>query len=140
MNDTAKKTVGGIRRYLFTFIKWTFLSIVIGVICGCIGTIFHICVEKATEIRTDNSWIIFLLPFAGLFIVFLYTKTKQENDKGTNLVIESVRSAEKIPAIMAPLIFIATFLHICLVDQQDEKEQHFRLVEALPQQSDVHAR
>lgn len=110
MNDAAKKAVDGVRRYLFTFIKWTFLSVVIGVICGCIGTVFHICVEKATEIRTDNSWIIFLLPFAGLFIVFLYTKTKQENDKGTNLVIESVRSAEKIPAIMAPLIFIATFL------------------------------
>lgn len=110
MNDAAKKAVDGVKRYLFTFIKWTFLAVVIGVVCGCIGTVFHICVEKATEIRTENSWIIFLLPFAGLFIVFLYTKTNQENDKGTNLVIESVRSAEKIPAIMAPLIFIATFL------------------------------
>lgn len=110
MKEATKGIFDKINKYLLTFLKWTILSVIIGIICGLIGTLFHVCVERATEIRTNNPEIIVLLPIAGVFIVFLYKMAHMENDKGTNLVIESIRTAEKVPALMAPLIFIATFL------------------------------
>ena len=51
------------------------------------------------------------LPAAGLLIVFLYRAGGIKHDKGTNLVIGSIRNPEyNVPFRMAPLIFITTVI------------------------------
>lgn len=99
------------KRYAKTFIKWLICSAVIGITCGAVGTAFHYSVEYVTQFRNDHKWIIFLLPVAGLLIVSLYRAGGIKHDKGTNLVIGSIRNPEyNVPFRMAPLIFITTVI------------------------------
>lgn len=101
-------------RYTKNVLKWAIFSLITGVVCGLIGTVFHHLVETATELRTKNDNLIFLAPFIGLLITLLYRKSHMTNDGGTNTVISSIRSSEKIPFKMTPLIFISTILtHLC---------------------------
>lgn len=104
--EHIKKTV---RRYLI-FFKWLLLSLIVGSVVGCIGTLFHYSIEKATLLREHHAWIIFLLPLAGIIIVFLYHFAPSSEEINTNLVLESIRSSKHLPLIMAPLIFVATTL------------------------------
>lgn len=93
-----------------TFIKWLLLSGITGILCGVSGTAFHLCMEFATDVRTANSFLIYLLPVGGVVIVFLYRICGLKNDPGTNIVISSIRTEGKIPVRMAPLIFVSAFI------------------------------
>lgn len=92
--------------YLKTFAKWMVYSLIMGVICGIAGTLFHHTVDYVTEMRT--IYHVLFLPFAGLIIVFLYHICGMDHDRGTNTVLEAVQTRSHVPARMAPLIFIAT--------------------------------
>ena len=93
-----------------TFLKWMGCACVVGIAVGLAGTLFHFCMEFATSYRVRHDWIILLLPIAGVFLVFLYQICGMAHDKGTNLVLTSVRSDETISIKTAPLVFIGTFL------------------------------
>ena len=98
-------------RYAKIFLKWCIIATVIGTLCGAVGTAFHYSVEYVTGVRENHSFIINFLPFAGLIIVFLYRVSGMKHDKGTNLVIGSIRDQNlTIPFKMAPLIFISTVI------------------------------
>ncbi|MDM8311641.1 chloride channel protein [Clostridium cadaveris] len=92
------------------FFKWVFFSIIIGLIVGIFGTLFHYSIEIATKVRMDNPWIFWFLPVGGILIVFFYSISNMLDDKGTNLLFLSVRSDEKPSIKTAPLIFVATTL------------------------------
>lgn len=94
--------------YLYMFCRFTFVSIIVGFVVGTVTTVFGHLLLAVTAFRTANAWIIWFLPFAGLFIVFFYHVTDTKTPRGTNLVIEAVRSEDRIPAKMAPLIFVST--------------------------------
>ena len=96
--------------YALFFIKWTILSLLIGGIGGVIGSVFHICIDKATEFRGHNTWLVFLLPLGAVFIRWIYHLFKSEVHLDTNLVIRSLRENNKIPIIMIPLIFAGTVI------------------------------
>lgn len=105
-------------RYSFdfgkTFLKWVVCAIVMGLICGTVGTAFHYGVHHAETIFNTHGWLLFCLPLSGLLIVFLYQKSNMSNNKGTNSVFYSVRTSQDIPPRLAPLIFVSTILtHVC---------------------------
>ncbi len=97
-------------KYFLTFIIWIIFSSIIGVIVGIVGTLFHYGVERATDFRMEHPGILWLLPFAGLFIVFLYHFDGMDKNQGTNCVLVGVRNNEKVTLKLAPLIFISTIL------------------------------
>ena len=99
-----------IGKMLLSFVKWIIIAAVVGAFVGIVGVFFHICVEKATEIRVEMPWLIWLLPIGGTAIVFLYKKTGMEKDRGTNLVLDAVRSNEPLNIKTAPLIFVSTVI------------------------------
>lgn len=105
MNDRLRV----IQLNIIAFFKWIIIAGITGFIGGVIGSIFHLSVEFATNTRNHYPGILYLLPFGGLIIVFLYKKGMNE-DPGTNLVINSIRTDGKIPFLMAPLIFIGTVI------------------------------
>ena len=92
------------------FLKWTVLAAVIGGLGGLAGGCFAKCVVWATGFRSENDWTLYLMPFAGLIIVFLYRILGEEKNRGTNMVIESISSHEEVTPATAPLIFISTVL------------------------------
>ena len=92
------------------FLKWCVIALITGLAGGLIGTAFHKSVETAGWLRDGHLWLIWLLPLAGLLIVFSYKATGMDPTPGTNLVLRSVRSDEKIPLVLLPLIFVGTVL------------------------------
>ena len=69
-NDSAKRRRSFVKKESFqkylalwglygaTLIKWAALSLVIGLVSGVLGTIFHIGVEKATQLRGTYPWLL----------------------------------------------------------------------------------
>ena len=99
--------------YLKSLFKWAVLSAVVGIICGLIGSAFHIGVEYATGLRMSNPWLLFLLPLAGVLIAGIYKVFNLEGQT-TNSIIEEVQSGRGLKPLLIPSIFISTVLtHLC---------------------------
>ncbi|MBR3553315.1 MAG: chloride channel protein [Clostridia bacterium] len=99
--------------YLKALIKWVLLAAVVGAVGGLVGVAFHMSVEKVTDLREAHGWLLYLLPAGGLLIAGMYKLAKLEN-KGTDEVIDSVRSKKSVPILLAPLIFASTVItHLC---------------------------
>ena len=99
--------------YVVVLAKWLVLGALIGAVGGFVGSLFHIGVNYATSERLRYPWILYLLPLAGLVIVWLY-KAAGVWGKGTNAVIESVHFGKDVPVQLVPVIFLATVLtHLC---------------------------
>lgn len=96
--------------YIITFIKWVFLAGITGVFCGLVGAAFDISVDKASETFFSHSYLIFALLPAGLIIIGLYKICKVKPQVGTNDIISSIRTKEKVPVLLVPLVFVGTVL------------------------------
>ncbi len=96
--------------YIKTFCKWLVLASLVGCLGGIIGSAFHLSVDYVTELRTEHSWILFLLPLGGIMITGFYHLFRSKGHIDTNRVLEAVRSEEKVPLVMVPLIFISTVI------------------------------
>jgi H+/Cl- antiporter ClcA len=100
--------------YVKVFFKWTLISLITGIIGGFVGSMFHKGIEFVTLFRFGNSWIIFLLPFAGLVIISLYRISKVHENTGTNIILDSVRTKSRVNFLITPLIFITSIItHLC---------------------------
>lgn len=91
-------------------IKWVIFAIITGSIAGLCGTVFSFGLSFVTVLRTQNPWLVYLLPVGGLIIVALYKLLHDEKDTGTNLVISAIHSDDELPLQMAPLIFLSTLI------------------------------
>lgn len=98
------------KRHMLIFIKWLLIAVFCGLLIGVIGVAFSYCLSYVTQMRMQYPKLVLLLPFGGLLIIWLYHSCGVKQIKGTNMVISSVRSTEKVPMKMAPLIFISTAL------------------------------
>lgn len=95
-------------------LRWVVFGALLGVIMGLVGAAFVHCIHAGTAFRESHPWVLLTLPVGGLLIVWLYRITRNHNDKGTNMVIASIRSEAELPMQMAPLIFISTIItHTC---------------------------
>ena len=115
LRSRAGRLAGSALKYCWTAALWTAAALVIGGICGGIGAGFAKLLQLVTGLRESNGWMIYLLPAAGVVIVGLYRACRMNEDKGTNLVIKSIRAAESdkeahITILTAPLIFAGTVL------------------------------
>lgn len=107
LDITRMKKAG---KYYIYLLRWILISTLLGIIGGMVGTAFHMCLEKVTHLRGAYAWLLFLLPFIGVLIVFLYKCAGLDKDPGTDLVLSSTQSEDTIPFRMFPLIFAATVL------------------------------
>ncbi|MDO5448975.1 MAG: chloride channel protein, partial [Clostridia bacterium] len=96
--------------HIIVCLKWIALALFIGAILGLIATAFAYSLSYVTDLRVANPWIIVGLPFAGLLIVFLYNRFGSDVKQGTNSVIASINSDEKMHFIMTPLIFVSSII------------------------------
>ena len=111
--ERLKERVAHIGQYAVTLLKWMVLGGVIGLVGGIIGSLFHIGVDTATQVRLAHPGVLYLMPVGGLAIVGLYRLTKTEG-KGTNDIIASVHFGEQVPGLLVPVIFVSTVItHLC---------------------------
>ncbi len=96
---------------LFYFLKWLFLSTLVGVLAGSTSAFFLIFLDWVTEWRENHLWIIAFLPLAGLIIGLAYHYWGKEVVNGNNVLLEEFHSPKKIiPLIMAPLVLFGTLI------------------------------
>ena len=92
-----------------TFLKWLVVSVAAGLILGLIGSLFYHLLSAANEYRTAHPQIIYLLPLAGLVIVFMYRLAKDDG-LNTNIILSAIHSDTNVPLKITPLIFISTII------------------------------
>lgn len=95
---------------LLVFFRWLIAAVLTGCFIGFVASLFSLALRYVTNFRIAHGWILWLLPLAGVLIVLIYRASNIKKPRGTNLVIEAVRSSEELPARMAPLIFVSTVL------------------------------
>lgn len=108
--ELVNRKYNSAKNYVKTFIKWVIFAGITGFIGGIIGTLFHVSVEKATEFRVMNSWILYFLPVGGIAIAVFYKLFNMSDSTGTNQIINSIRTEDHVPFVLAPLIFISTVI------------------------------
>ena len=106
--ELIKAKLRSATEYTKVFIKWGIIAAVIGIAGGIVGAVFHSAVHGADELFLKYEYLIFLLPVGGLTIVWLYKKTNMLQNRGTDSIIDSIRSHDGVPFIISPLIFIST--------------------------------
>ena len=89
------------------YILLMLLGLISGIVCGLCGVAFSKAVSLVTNIRTQNDWILYLLPFGGLISVGIYKFCRVKNI-GTTNVFDCVRSEQYLPRSLAPAVFCGT--------------------------------
>ncbi|MEO5591791.1 MAG: voltage-gated chloride channel family protein [Chitinophagaceae bacterium] len=92
-------------------LKWTFLILPVSFFVGSIVALFLWLLDSVTLLRWQNGWLLYLLPFAGILIYFLYKKLGKNSEAGNNLIMEEIHEpGGGVPARMAPLVLLTTLI------------------------------
>ncbi len=102
--------VSDIKTSVYAFVKWLCIALVVGIVGGIIGSVFHHSIDYVTELREKYIYLIILLPIGGVVIAAMYKLFQNNGKLDTNCVIEAVREDRNIPIAMLPLIFMSTVI------------------------------
>lgn len=89
------------------------LAVVIGAASGFASAVFLILLDLATAAQTDNPWLLYLLPLAGIAIAWAYAGFGKSAAGGNNLLLDQIHAADevnRVPLRMMPLVLVATIL------------------------------
>lgn len=95
---------------LLVGLKWIGFGALAGIFVGGVSALFARAIVMATAFRKAHTMIVFLLPLAGVFIVWFYHRLGARKPRGTNLVLEAIREGQRVPVRMAPLIIVSTVI------------------------------
>ncbi len=91
------------------YLKVTLLSLLVGAVCGILGTVFIKSITFVTSVRENNSWILYLLCVFGIVITAIY-KLLKIGGAGTNHIINSVRTNKSVSPLLSVAVFCGTVL------------------------------
>jgi H+/Cl- antiporter ClcA len=92
-------------------LRWTLLTIPVAFITGSLVALFLWLLDKVTELRWQNGWLLYLLPVAGIVIYFAYTLLGKKAEAGNNLIMDEIHEpGGGVPARMAPLVLCTTII------------------------------
>ena len=109
MSERLKSFLMRVRIYSRAMLKWLCVAAVTGAFCGVIGSLFHIGVERVTELRAAHPWLLYLLPLLGLAVVGSYKLCRVEG-VSTDSILEEVHSGRGVSLALLPAIFVSTLL------------------------------
>lgn len=109
LHNTLKTYTTEAKSISFYLLKWIIISIFVGIFVGALSAVFLISLALVTKTQTSNKYLLFLLPFGGAFVSFLYKKFGKNAIRGNNLVIEQAGGEdEKISLRLIPLVLFGT--------------------------------
>ena len=94
--------------YVKAFLKWALLGLLVGTLGGLLGAGFHHALHFVTHLRTEHTWLVFLLPLGGLLSVGIYRVFGLRNNRGTNEIIDAILEGKPVSPMVAPVIFLAS--------------------------------
>ena len=96
---------------LYYIIRWTAIIAPIAVAVGSMVALFLWLLNWSVHYRFAHTWLLYLLPVAGVAIHFLYKLYGQSAERGNNLIIDEIHQpGAGVPKRMAPLILITTVI------------------------------
>ena len=73
-------------------------GLVVGAACGGSGVACSpVCWGAANHLREGTGWAMFLLPLAGLLVVWMYRRGGIKTAGGTDLIIQAARGSSRSP-------------------------------------------
>ena len=108
--ETGMKSSEKFKNYILPILKWIPIGILLGIIGGVMGSIFHISLDGVTTLREHAPILLYFLPLGGALTAFLYGKFASKGNIDIKRVFQSVRENKDIPIVMIPLIFIGTLI------------------------------
>lgn len=110
MGDSHRKVrLKNIAAGLLSIERWSAVALLIGAVCGLAGTGFYYAVNGADALLSAHTWLIWLLPAAGLIIVWL-NREMRTSALSTDSILEKVQKGGTLPVLLIPAVFIGTFL------------------------------
>jgi H+/Cl- antiporter ClcA len=92
-------------------LKWAFLVAPMAIVVGSLVALFLWLLDKVTQIRWQNGWLIYFLPLAGVLIYFLYQQVGKKTEAGNNLILDEIHEPDGgVPARIAPLVLLTTLI------------------------------
>lgn len=90
-------------------LRWIVFGTMVGVLAGLSSSAFLVSLDWATQTRSEQPWLLWLLPAAGLLVGLVYWWAGGLSARGNNLIIDEIHEpTARIPRRMAPLVFAAT--------------------------------
>lgn len=90
-------------------VRWTLIIAPMAMAVGAVCAGFLWALDKATELRFQYPWLLYLLPVAGLLIGLLYLWKGGRAEGGNNLIVDEIHTpGGGVPLHMAPLILVST--------------------------------
>ncbi|RXK87270.1 voltage-gated chloride channel family protein [Filimonas effusa] len=91
--------------------RWLLLAVPVALAAGSFVAFFLWSLDHVTLLRYRYSWLLFLLPLAGVAIYFLYKWAGKNAEAGNNLIMDEIHEpGGGVPLRMAPLVLITTLL------------------------------
>lgn len=92
-------------------LKWLLISVIVGVIAGCLSAFFLWTLGLVTSFRETHSWLVWLLPFGGFGVGLVYHHYGRSVEAGNNLILDEIHEpSETVPFRMVPLILFGTWM------------------------------
>jgi H+/Cl- antiporter ClcA len=92
-------------------IRWTLISIPVAIAIGSMVALFLWLLTWAIHFRFAHTWLLYLLPAAGVVIHLLYKLYGQSAERGNDLIIDEIHQpGAGVPKRMAPLILVTTVI------------------------------
>lgn len=92
-------------------LKWTAITIPVAVTTGSLVALFLWLLDAVTTLRYAHSWLLYLLPLAGVLIYALYKYLGKNTEAGNNLIMDEIHEpGGGVPLRMAPLVLGTTII------------------------------
>ncbi len=80
-------------------------------VAGSASALFLWSLDKVTRLHWNYPWLLFLLPLAGMIVVWIYNRVGGPSERGNNLIIDEIHEpGGGVPTRMAPLVLGATLV------------------------------
>lgn len=88
------------------------LAALVGCLVGGVSALFLTLLAQTTALFHTFLWLLFLLPFIGALIAWVYQRYGQSAAAGNNLILEQIHAPQGhgVPLRMLPLVLGATLL------------------------------
>lgn len=92
-------------------LRWILPSCGVALASGLTSGFFLWTLDRVTEIREANPWLLWLLPIAGLASGLAYRYLGANSEAGNNLILDEIRHPKSpIPTRMAPMVLAGTLV------------------------------
>ena len=90
-------------------LKWLLILLPMAALVGSACALFLWSLDTVTHLRWQYTWLLFLLPVAGVAIGFIYHWIGRSVEGGNNLILDQIHTpGGGVPRRMAPLILFGT--------------------------------